>query len=54
MKHSGISITESLTAYRMGQLNKAQDEHVFQNVRIHNGKILFKKNGSNSTKLFYG
>ena len=26
---SGISISESLTAYRMGQLNKAQDEHGF-------------------------
>ena len=26
LKDSGTSITESLTAYKMGQLNKAQDE----------------------------
>ena len=38
----------------MRQLNKPQDESVFQNVRIHNGKVLFKKNGSSGTKLFYG
>ena len=29
LKVSRVSITESLTAYRMGQLNKAQDEHGF-------------------------
>ena len=28
-KDSRISITESLTAYIMGQFNKARDEHVF-------------------------
>ena len=52
LKDSGISITESLTAYRMGQLNKARDEHGVRNVWTH-GNILFKENGSNSTKLFY-
>ena len=54
LKDSRISITESLTAYRMGQLNKAWDEHDFQNVWTHDGKILFKENASNSIKLFYG
>ena len=54
LKDSRISITESLTAYRMGQLNKPRDEHCFRNMWTHNGKILFKENGSNSTKLFYG
>ena len=54
LKDSRISITESLTAYRMGQLNKPRDEHCFRNLWTHNGKILFKENGSNSTKLFYG
>ena len=54
LKDSGISIIESLTAYRMGQLNKAQDEHGFRNVWTHDGKILFKENGNNSTKLLYG
>ena len=54
LKDSGISITESLTAYRMGQLSKAQDEHGFLNVWTLHGKILFKENGNNSTKLIYG
>lgn len=54
LKNTGISITESLTAFRMEQLKKAREEHGFQNVWTHDGKILFKENGSNSTKLFYG
>ena len=29
LKDSGISITESLTGYKIGQLNKAQNEHGF-------------------------
>ena len=54
LKDSGISIIEGLTAYTMGQLNKAQDERGFRNVWTHDGKILFKENGNNSTKLLYG
>ena len=54
LKNTGISITESLTAFRMEQLKKAREEHSFQNVWTHDGKILFKENGSNSTKIFYG
>ena len=54
LKDSGTSITRSLTAYRLGQLNKSWDERGFQNVWTHDGKILFKENDSNSTKLFYG
>ena len=38
----------------MEQLKKAREEHGFQNVWTHDGKILFKENGSNSTKIFYG
>ena len=54
LKDSRISIAESLTACRIRQLNKAQDENGFRNVQSHDGKILFTGNGSNSTKLFYG
>ena len=42
LKDFRVSITESLTAFRMGQLNKARDEHSFQNLWTHDGKILFK------------
>ena len=54
LNYSGISMTEILTASRMGQLNKARDELGFRNVWTHDGKILFKENGSDSAKLFYG
>ena len=59
-----MSRTESLTAYRMGQLNKARDEHGFRNVQAHDGKIYSRKmvatvknylwlSGANFT-LYYG
>ena len=41
-KDSGISITESLTAYRMGQLNKACDKHGFRNVWNHDGIMMVR------------
>ena len=46
-------MTERLTANRMVQLNKARDKHGFWSAWTHDGKILFKENGSNTTKLFY-
>ena len=45
LKDPGISITESLTAYIMGQLHKARDEHVSKRcglmmVRIYSRNII--------------
>ena len=54
LKDSGVSITESLTARLMEELSKACNKHGFKNVWTINGKILFKENGSNKAKLFYG
>ena len=45
---------ESLTACRMEELSKARNEHGFKNVWTIDGTILFKENGSNKAKLFYG
>ena len=53
LKDTGIS-TESLTANRMEELSKARNEHGFKDVWTIVGKILFKENGSNKAKLFYG
>ena len=50
LKNSGISITESSTARRMGELSKARNKYGFKNVWTIDGK----ENGSNKAKLFYG
>ena len=54
LKNSGVPITESLTARRMGELSKARNKHGSKNVWTIDGKNLFKENGSNKAKLFYG
>ena len=51
LKGAGVSITESLTATRMEQLNKAREERGFTNVWTTDGKILFKR--ANKTKVMY-
>ena len=53
LKGTGVSITESLTAKRMEQLNKARDKLGFTNVRTTDGKILFKRPNENKSNLFY-
>ena len=50
----GISITESLTARQMEELNKVCNEHELKNVWTVDGEILFMENGSNKVKLFDG
>ena len=53
LKNSGISITESLTAFRMDVLSKAREKHGFKNVWTIDGRIMFKGN-DNKPKKFYG
>ena len=38
----------------MEELSKARNEHGLKNLWTIDGKILFKENGSNKVKLFYG
>ena len=47
-------VYKNQTARRMEELTKARNEHGFENVWTIDGKILFKENGSNKAKLFYG
>ena len=54
LENCGISITESLTARQMEELNKACNEHELKNVWTVDGEILFMENGSNKVKLFDG
>ena len=47
LKGTSVSITQSLTAKRMEQLNKAREEHGFTNVWTTDGRILFKRPNEN-------
>ena len=53
LKNSGISITESLTAFRMEQLKLAREKYDFRNVWTQDGKILFKDSENNGIQIFY-
>ena len=41
LKGTGISVMEILTAKRINMLEKAREEHTFNNVWSHDGKIMF-------------
>ena len=41
LKGTGISVTESLTAERINILEKAREEHTFNNVWSQDGRIMF-------------
>ena len=49
-----ISITERLTASRMGKLKEARELHDFHNVWTNSGKILCKLEGNDKSQLYYG
>ena len=44
VKDSRISITQSLTAYRIGRFKKARGDHGFQILSTQDDEILFKEN----------
>ena len=44
LKAKNISITESLTGYRMTVLNEARQKFGFKNVWTYNGRIIYKHN----------
>ena len=53
LKGTQVSITESLTAKRMGILKETKEEHQFRNVRTADGKIFNKDGNENKVKLYY-
>ena len=53
LKGTGVNTTESLTAKRMEQLNKAKEGHGFTNVWTTDGRILFKRPNENKSNIFY-
>ena len=53
LKETQVSITESLTAKRMGILKKAREKHQFRNVWTADAKTLYKDGNDNKVKLYY-
>ena len=48
-----MSITKSLTGLRMSKLKEARDEFGFRNVWSTDGRILYKEEGSDQTRVYY-
>ena len=54
IKAKNISITESLTRYRMSVLNEAREKYGFKNVWTYDGRILYKDNNDGQKiKIYY-
>ena len=53
LKETQVSITENLTAKRMGILKKAREKHQFRNVWTADAKTLYKDGNDNKVKLYY-
>ena len=54
IKAKNISITESLTRYRMSVLNEAREKYGFKNVWTYDGRILYKDNNDGQNiKVYY-
>ena len=54
LKGKNISITENLTGYRMGVLNKAREKFGFKNVWTYDGRILYKdSNDGQKIEIYY-
>ena len=54
LKAKNISITESLTRYRMSVLNEAREKYGFKNVWTYDGRILYKDNNDGQKiKIYY-
>ena len=53
LKGKKISITESLTQFRVQKLNQAREEHGFKNVWTIDGRVCFKAKGDDKPKIYY-
>ena len=53
LKASVVSITESLTAFRMKKLTNARETFRFRNVWTVDGRIFYSENDSQHAKIYY-
>ena len=52
LKNSGVSITESFTAFRMKKLTNARETFRFRNVWIVDGRIFYSEDGSQHANIY--
>ena len=53
LKGIKVSITESLTAHRVAKLKEAVKKFGFNNVWSNGGRIIYKDNGDDKTKIYF-
>ena len=53
LKGAKVSITESLTAQRVAKLKEAKQKFDFKNVSSNDGRIIYKDNGDDKTKIYF-
>ena len=53
LKDSCLSITESLTAFRIKKLTNTRETFGFRNVWTVDGRIIYSENGSQHPKIYY-
>ena len=53
LKGTKVSITESLTACRIAKLKEAKGKFGFKNVWSNDGRIIYKENGDDKTKIYF-
>ena len=53
LKWTKVSITESLTAQRIAKLKEAKEKFGFKNVLANDGRIIYKDNGDDKTKIYF-
>ena len=53
LKGTKVSITESLTAYRVAKLKEAKEQFGFKILWSNDGRIIHKDNGDNKTKIYF-
>ena len=52
LKGTKVSITESLTAQHVEKLKEAKEKYDFKNVWSNDGRITYKDNGDDNTKIY--
>ena len=53
LKRTKVSITESLTPHRVAQLKEAKEKFGYKNVWSNDGRIIYKDNSDDKTKIYF-
>ena len=53
LKETKVSIADSLTAHHVAKLKEAKKKFGFDNVWSNDGRIIYKDNGDDKTKIYF-